>query len=174
MFQEFYKPGKGDCSRNRDWNTKIEKIVASAKDWDIGFMVGVPAWIQLIIERVIEHYQLKNIHEIWPSFSVLVHGGVAFAPYRDSIQKLCGKPLICIETYLASEGFIAYQTRPGNSAMQLVLNNGLFFEFIPFNEDNFTSDGSLKENPKALLIDEVQEGKEYAIVLSTNACYGVI
>jgi hypothetical protein len=167
-FQEFYKPGK-EIAHERDWNTKIEKIVASAKDWDIGFLVGVPAWIQLVMERVIEHYKLKNIHEIWPSLTVLVHGGVAFGPYRDSIQRLCGKPLICIETYLASEGFIAYQTRPGNHAMQLVLNNGLFFEFIPFNEDNFFPDGSLKENPKALLIDEVQEGKEYAIILSTNA-----
>lgn len=167
-FQEFYKPGK-EISKETDWNTKIDKIVASAKEWDIGFLVGVPAWIQLVMERVIEHYQLKNIHEIWPSLTVLVHGGVAFGPYRESINKLCGKPLICIETYLASEGFIAYQTRPGTNAMQLVLNNGLFFEFIPFTEENFTADGSLKENPKALLIDEVQEGKEYAILLSSNA-----
>lgn len=167
-FQEFYKPGK-DISKETDWNTKIDKIVASAKDWDIGFLVGVPAWIQLIMERVIDHYQLKNIHEIWPSLTVLVHGGVAFGPYRESINKLCGKPLICIETYLASEGFIAYQTRPGTNAMQLVLNNGLFFEFVPFTEENFTADGSIRENPKALLIDEIQEGKEYAILLSTNA-----
>ena len=167
-FQEFYKPGK-EIAHESDWNKKIDKIVASAKDWDIGFIIGVPAWSQLILERIIEHYKLNNIHDLWPNLTVFSHGGVSFEPYRDSFAKLCGKPLICIETYLASEGFIAFQSRPGTKSMQLVLNSGLFFEFIPFNEENFHADGSMVDKPKALLIDEIEEGVDYAILLSTNS-----
>lgn len=167
-FQQFYKPGR-EIASERDWNRKIEKIVAHAREWDIGFIVGVPAWIQIVMEKIIERYQVKNIHEIWPNLSVFVHGGVSFEPYKKGFEKLLGKPLIYIETYLASEGFIAYQTRPGADSMQLVLNNGIFFEFIPFNDDNFHPDGTLRENPQAMLIDEIQEGKDYALLLSTNA-----
>jgi hypothetical protein len=167
-FQQFYKPGR-DIASERDWNTKIQKIVAHAKDWDIGFIVGVPAWIQIVIEKIIEHYQVRHIHEIWPNLSVFVHGGVSFEPYKAGFEKLLGKPLIYIETYLASEGFIAYQNRPDTNSMQLVLNNGIFFEFVPFNDENFHPDGSIKENAQAMLIDEIQEGKDYALLLSTNA-----
>ncbi len=167
-FQSFYKPGK-EIAHERDWNVKLDKIVENAPNWDIGFIVGVPAWIQIVMERVIARYNLKNIHEIWPNLTIFVHGGVSFEPYKNGFKKLLGKPLIYIETYLASEGFIAYQIRPGTNAMKLALNNGIFFEFVPFNEDNFTPDGSIVENPKAMLIDEVQEGKEYALLLSTNA-----
>jgi hypothetical protein len=167
-FQQFYKPGF-EIAKEKDWNTKIEMIAENAHKWDIGFIVGVPAWIQLTIERIIEKHKVKHIHEIWPNLSVFVHGGVSFEPYKAGFEKLLGKPLIYIETYLASEGYIAYQTRPDSRSMQLVLNNGIFFEFIPFNEENFTSEGNLVEHPKTLLIDEVQEGKEYAILLSTNS-----
>lgn len=167
-FSRFYKPGK-EIAGVRDWNEKIDIIARQAKEWDIGFIVGVPAWLQMIMQRVIEYNQVSNIHEIWPNLSVFVHGGVSFEPYRQGFEKLLGKPLCYIETYLASEGFIAYQNRPDTGAMQLVLNNGIFFEFIPFTDENFHSDGSLKENPKVLLIDEIQEGKEYALLLSTNA-----
>jgi hypothetical protein len=167
-FQSFYKPGK-EIAHEKDWNVKLEKIVANAKDWDIGFILGVPAWIQIVMEKIIERYKLNNIHEIWPNLTVFVHGGVSFEPYKNGFEKLLAKPLIYIETYLASEGFLAYQNRPDTNAMKLVLNNGIFFEFIPFNEDNFTSEGNLVDDPKVMLIDEIQEGKDYAILISTNA-----
>jgi hypothetical protein len=80
-----------------------------------------------------------------------------------------GKPLIYLETYLASEGFIAYQARPETRGMKLSLDNGIFFEFVPFNEENFNSDGDMVNNPQTLLIDEVEEGKDYAILISTCA-----
>lgn len=96
-----------------------------------------------------------------------MHGGVSFEPYRKSFEKLIAKPLTYIETYLASEGFIAFQEEQDNRSMKMVLNNGLFFEFIPFNSDNFNADGELVRKPKTLLIDEVQEGEEYALLLST-------
>jgi hypothetical protein len=167
-FQHFYKPGKR-ISRERDWPTKLNEIVKRAKDWDIGVIVGVPAWWQILIERIIAHYQVKNIHEIWPNLSIFVHGGVSFQPYAKGFEKLLGKPLTYIETYLASEGFIAFQSRPNTNHMQLALDNGLFMEFVPFNSQNFDSEGNLRPDAKALTLEQVEEGKEYALLLSSCA-----
>jgi hypothetical protein len=167
-FEHFYKPGKR-ISKERDWPTKLNEIVLKAKDWDIGVIVGVPAWWQILIEKVIAHYKLNNIHEIWPNLSIFVHGGVSFTPYAKGFEKLLGKPIIYIETYLASEGFIAFQTRPNTNSMQLVLDNGLFFEFVPFNSANFDDMGNLKPDAQTLTIGQVEEGKEYALLLTTCA-----
>jgi hypothetical protein len=163
-----YKPGK-KIARVRDWAEKIEEIVENAPNWDIGFIVGVPAWLQLCMEKIIERYKLNNIHEIWPNLGVYVHGGVAMEPYKKGLQKLLGKPLIYIETYLASEGFLAYQTRPDTKGMQLVINNNIYFEFVPFDEKHFDADGNILPDVEPLMIHEVEENKDYAILISTNA-----
>ena len=167
-FQHFYKPGKR-ISRYRDWNEKLEEIVKAAPTWDIGFIVGVPAWIQILLEMIIERYQLNNIHEIWPNLAVYTHGGVSFEPYKNGFSKLLGKPIKYIETYLASEGFIAFQHGPESVGLRMILNNGIFYEFVPFNSDNFDSEGEIKENAQTFMIDEVEEGKDYAILMSTCA-----
>jgi hypothetical protein len=165
-FQHFYKPGR-KIAAEKDWNTKLDEIVENAPQWDIGILVGVPAWCQLLIERIIEQHKVQHIHEIWPNLTIYVHGGVSFEPYRKSFEKLAARPLTYIETYLASEGFIAYQHEQDNRSMRMVLDNGLFFEFVPFNSENFNSDGELVRKPKTLLIDEVVTGEEYALLLST-------
>ena len=167
-FQPFYKPGK-KIAREKDWNKKLEEIVEKAPQWDIGFLIGVPAWIQMCMEMVIARYHLKNIHEIWPNLSVFVHGGVHFEPYKKGFEKLLGKPITYIETYLASEGFIAYQDSQYAKGMRLVTNEHLFLEFVPFNEQNFTANGDLVNSPEALMIHEVEEGKDYALLISTSA-----
>jgi hypothetical protein len=167
-FSPFYKPGK-KIARTRDWNSKIEAIVDDAPNWDIGFVVGVPAWIQMCMEKIIERYNLKTIHDMWPNLAFFVHGGVSFEPYKQGFCKLLNKPLTYIETYLASEGFIAYQDRQHAKGMRLALNDHIFFEFVPFNSDNFDSDGNLTENAETFMIHEVEEGKDYAILLSTTA-----
>src|SRR5687768_4920546 len=167
-FQTFYKPG-GRIAAISDWNQKLNEIVEHAKEWDIGYIVGVPAWCQMCIEMVIEHYKVKNIHEIWPNFSFFVHGGVAFEPYKKGFEKLLGKPIVYIENYLSSEGFIGYKTREHAKGMQLILNNNIFFEFVPFDDKNFDSDGQIVAHPEAMMIHEVEEGKEYALLMSTNA-----
>ncbi|MEM9980972.1 MAG: GH3 auxin-responsive promoter family protein [Bacteroidota bacterium] len=166
-FQHFYKPGKR-IAKNTNWDDKLDEIVRNASKWNIGFVVGVPAWIQILLEKIIAYYQVDHIHEIWPNLSIYAHGGVAFEPYKKSFSKLLGKPLIYIETYLASEGFIGFQTRP-EGELQLVLNNGIFMEFIPFDNRNFTAHGELVANPETLMIDEIEEGKDYALLLSTCA-----
>ncbi len=167
-FQAHYKPGK-KIARERDWESKLEEIVLAAKDWDIGIIVGVPAWIQIVIERIIKHYNLKTIHDLWPNLMIYVHGGVFFEPYKKGFDNLLSKPIHYIETYLASEGFIALQSDNGKTSMEMVLNNGIFYEFIPFNEANFNSDGSLSSSAQVLTLDEVKEGVDYALLLSTCA-----
>ena len=163
-----YKPGK-KIAKEKDWAKKLEEIVDNAPNWDIGFIVGVPAWLQLCMEKIIERYQLKNIHEIWPNLAFYVHGGVALEPYKKGFAKLLGKPLTYIETYLASEGFLAYQNRQDSIGMHLALNNNIFFEFVPFDDNNFDSEGNMVENPEVLMIHEVEENKDYSILISTNA-----
>ncbi|MFM9007988.1 MAG: GH3 auxin-responsive promoter family protein [Bacteroidota bacterium] len=165
-FQHFYKPGK-QIAKEKDLNTKLDEIVSNAPQWDIGILVGVPAWCQLLIEKIIAQYNLNTIHDLWPNLTIYVHGGVSFEPYRKSFERLVARPLTYIETYLASEGFNAYQDEQDNRSMKLVLNKGLFFEFVPFNEENFNGYGELVRKPKTLLNDEVKAGEEYALLLST-------
>jgi hypothetical protein len=167
-FSPFYKPGK-QIAKTKDWNKKLDFIVEQAPNWDIGFVVGVPAWIQMCMEMIIERYQLKSIHDIWPNLAFFVHGGVSFEPYKHGFEKLISKPLIYIETYLASEGFIAYQSRQDAEGMKLVTNEHIFLEFVPFEDKNFDADGNIKPDAEALMIHEVEEGKDYALLISTSA-----
>jgi len=167
-FQPFYKPGK-KIARNINWDKKIQEIVEKAPAWDIGFIVGVPAWVQLTMEKIIEHYNVKTIHDIWPNLAFFVHGGVAFEPYKKGFEKLLAKPLFYIETYLASEGFIAYQDGQNAKGMRLVTSEHIYHEFIPFDENNFDIDGNMVPTPEVLTLHEVEEGKNYALLLSTSA-----
>jgi hypothetical protein len=167
-FQHFYKPGRR-ISREQEWSVKLNEIVRNAKDWDIGIIVGVPAWIQIILEKIIDFYGVRTIHDIWPNLSAYVHSGVSFEPYIRSFEKLLSRPILFNETYLASEGYIAFQ-RPGNQkTMELILDNGIYYEFIHFNDDNFDSEGDLKPNPETCTIADVEIGKEYALLISTCA-----
>ena len=163
-----YKPGK-KIAKEKEWARKLEEVVENAPDWDIGFIVGVPAWLQLCVEKIIERYQLNNIHELWPNLTFYVHGGVAMEPYKKGFEELLGKPITYIETYLASEGFLAYQSRQGTNGLQLCLSNNIFFEFVPFDDKNFDGDGNMIDYPEVYMIHEIEENKDYAILISTNA-----
>ena len=163
-----YKPGK-KIAKEKDWAKKLDEIVENAPNWDIGFIVGVPAWLQLCMEKNIDRYQLNNIHDMWPNLAFYVHGGVAMEPYKKGFEKLLGKPITYIETYLASEGFLAYQNRQDAVGMHLALNNNIFFEFVPFDDKNFDGEGNMIAEPEAYMLHEIEENKEYAILISTNA-----
>jgi hypothetical protein len=167
-FQHFYKPGRR-ISREEQWTVKLNEIVRNARDWDIGIIVGVPAWIQIILEKIISHYGVKNIHEIWPNLSAYVHSGVCFEPYMKSFENLLGRPIVYNESYLASEGYIAYQHHGSIKSMTMILDNGIFFEFIPFNSSNFDPEGNLRPDAETLTIDRVNENQEYALLMSTCA-----
>ena len=163
-----YKPGK-KIAKEKDWAKKLEEVVNNAPNWDIGFIVGVPAWLQLCMEKIIEKYELKNIHEMWPNLAFYVHGGVAMEPYKRGFDKILGKPITYIETYLASEGFLAYQNRQDAKGMHLALNNNIFFEFVPFDQKNFDLEGNMVDEPEAFMLHEIEENKDYSILISTNA-----
>lgn len=167
-FRPFYKPGK-EISKTKDWQEKLERVTREACNWDVGAIAGVPSWLQLLLEKVIEFYRVRHIHDVWPNLQIFVHGGVSFDSYRNSFETLLGQPLIYLETYLASEGFIAYQAHPEDEGMRLLTRNGIFFEFIPFNNRNFDYNGDLKTDAQAITVNEVAEGIDYAIVLSTCA-----
>ena len=167
-FQPFYKPGR-KIAKEKDWNKKLKEIVEKAPQWDIGFIVGVPAWVQMCMEMVVEKYKLNNIHEMWPNLDFFVHGGVSFEPYKKGFEKLLGKPITYIETYLASEGFIAFQDKQNGKGMKLVTNGHIFLEFVPFDDDNFDGDGNMLPNIQPLMLHEIEEGKDYALLISTSA-----
>lgn len=165
-FRNYYKPGE-DIARIDDWDKRIRRIVEKAPEWDIGALSGIPSWIELMLEEVIKAHGLTHIHEIWPNLLVYTSGGVAFGPYQKSFQALMGKPVTVIDTYLASEGFLAFQSRPDTTAMELITNNGIYFEFVPFEPEFIKQDGSLKSDAPTLSIEEVQEGQDYVLIIST-------
>lgn len=164
-----HKPGQ-KISAAPDWESRLRLMVEQAPNWDIGTVAGVPAWLDILLERIITTYQLGNIHEIWPNLQVYIHGGVAIHPYREKLQRHFGKPVIFAETYLASEGFFAYQSRPNSQGMELVRNAGIFFEFIPFTDEFFDGDGKLKmQFPRTETLRTAKLGQAYALVISTCA-----
>lgn len=162
----FYKPGQ-KISQRPNWEDRIKLIVRNARKWDVGTVCGVPAWVQIVMEEVIRYHKVNNIHEIWPNLSIYIHGGVSFEPYRESFKKLLGKPIQFIETYMASEGSFGFQARPGVPGIKLVLNVGIFYEFVPFNEQNFDEDGNIRDNAQSVLLHEVDETTNYAVMIST-------
>jgi hypothetical protein len=164
----FYRPGK-EIAAISDWDARVEAIAEQAPEWNIGAIAGIPSWVLLMLQRIIQRHQLKDIHEIWPNFQVYASGGVAFETYREDFEALCKTPITILDTYLASEGFIAYTSTPGSMAMKLALSHGYFFEFIPFDEHGITESGELKKDPLVLGIHEVEIGQEYVLLLSSCA-----
>ncbi len=165
-FERFSKPSQ-DIRAEKNWQNKIDRMVDEAPQWDVVLIAGVPAWIQILFEQIIKRYNLRTIHDIWPHLSVYLWGGVAIEPYKKSLNSLLEHPITYLETYLASEGFVAFQTKEKSLGMKLNFKNGMFFEFVPFNETFFDAEGNLIPNPLALNINQVELNKEYAILLTT-------
>ncbi|WP_405606267.1 GH3 auxin-responsive promoter family protein [Polaribacter sp. Asnod1-A03] len=165
-FKGYYKPGE-EIAKIDDWDERVQHIAENAESWDIGALSGIPSWIELMLQKVIEYHKLENIHQIWPNLQVYTSGGVAFGPYEKSFKALLGKPVTIIDTYLASEGYIATQVRPETDAMQLNTDNGIYFEFVPMNPDYINEDGSIKQDAPALTLDEVEIDADYILIIST-------
>src|SRR5690606_19124081 len=158
-----YKPGL-EISAIKDWDEKVRKIAIEAPKWDIGSLSGIPSWVELMLKEIISYHKLDNIHDIWPNLMVYTSGGVAFEPYRKSMEKLLAHPLIYIDTYLTSEGYFATQRRPDTTAMALSVNNGMFFEFVPFIDQNIDEEGRIKEDAEVLTLEEAEENKDYVLL----------
>ena len=165
-FKGYYKPGE-DIAKIDDWDERVQHIAENAKNWDIGALSGIPSWLELMLKKVIEHHNLDNIHDIWPNLQVYTSGGVAFQPYEKSFNALLAHPITVIDTYLASEGFIAFQNRPETTAMKLITDNGIYFEFVPFKPEYILEDGSISQDAEVLNLSQVKTDEDYILIMST-------
>jgi hypothetical protein len=144
-----------------DWETKLDKIVEETVGQNMTLISGIPPWVQMYFDRLTE-LKGMSVKDIFPNFSVLVHGGVNFEPYKHRLFDSIGKEVDTIETYPASEGFFAFQDSRDQEGLLLNTNSGIFFEFIPAAEIG-------KERPVRLSLKEVTAGENYALVVSNNA-----
>lgn len=144
-----------------DWEEKLEKIIDETIHSDMTLISGIPPWAQMYFDRIVARTG-KKVKDVFSNFSMFIYGGVNFEPYRAKLFDTIGKQIDSIETYPASEGFIAYQDTQHEPGLLLLLNSGIFFEFIPVGE-------YFNEHPTRLCIEEVELGKNYAVVLSSNA-----
>ncbi len=146
-----------------EWESKIEKIAEATYSENVTNISGVPTWTLVLLERILEKYNKKSILEIWPNLELFVHGAVSFIPYRSLFEKLIpSHSMNYLETYNASEGFFAIQDRSESSELLLMLDYGIYYEFIPMEkwEDDY---------PATRTLNEVELNKNYAMVISTNA-----
>ena len=145
-----------------DWETKLDAIVQETLSQRMALISGIPPWVQMYYERLLAVSGKKTILDIFPEFSVFVYGGVNYAPYRATLEKLVGSAIDSVEVYPASEGFIAFQTDRDDPALWLNVNSGIFFEFVPANE-------IFDPHPTRLTLNEVETNVNYALIINNNA-----
>jgi GH3 auxin-responsive promoter len=145
-----------------EWESKIEKLAASTIRENVTSISGVPTWTLVLFKRILEITGKKTMKEVWPSLELYMHGGVSFTPYKEQFSKLIGKDIHYLEMYNASEGFFAAQERPGDDGMLLFTDHGIFMEFMPVSEYG-------KKHPQTISLQDVEMGKNYAPIISTNA-----
>lgn len=144
-----------------EWESKLKAIVSEVKNEEVGSITGVPSWMMVLLQRVLKETGSGSISEIWPNLEVFFHGGISFKPYRDQYRQIIGKDINYYEIYNASEGFFGIQDESNSDEMLLMLDYGIFYEFIPMEDFG-------KENPRVLSLEHVEKGKNYAIVITTN------
>jgi phenylacetate-coenzyme A ligase PaaK-like adenylate-forming protein len=145
-----------------DWETKVDAIVEETVNENMSLISGIPPWVVMYFEKLIAKSGKKTIREIYPNFSVFAFGGVNYEPYRAKIESLIGGKVDSIETYPASEGFIAYQDSQKEKGLLLNVNGGIFYEFVK-------ADEIFNENPERIYLAQVELNVNYAIILNTNA-----
>lgn len=145
-----------------DWEEKLDKIVTETLREDMRLISGIPPWVQMYYERLLERSGRQTVREIFPNFSMFVYGGVNFEPYRAQLEALVGARIPSVETYPASEGFIAFQDRPDEHGLLLNVQSGIFFEFVPAEE-------IFSPQPTRLSLAEVELGVNYALIINNNA-----
>jgi len=145
-----------------DWELKVDRICDETLKHDMAVIGGIPPWVLMYFERLMEKTGKKSVSEIFPNFQVYAYGGVNFAPYKAQFEKAIGRNIAYVEMYNASEGFIAFQDKQGVEGMLLNLDGGIFYEFVPADEIH-------DANPTRLTLKDVELGKNYAIILNTNS-----
>jgi hypothetical protein len=145
-----------------EWEEKLNRMSEITSCENVTSLAGVPSWTLVLLRKILEKTGKSTIIEVWPNLEVFFHGGVSFAPYRSQFRSIIGSDKIrYMETYNASEGFFGIQDDPNDPHMLLMLDYGVFYEFIPFEELG-------SDNPKALTLNEVETGRNYAMIISTS------
>lgn len=144
-----------------EWENKIEKLAEATIKENVTSVSGVPTWTMVLFRRILEMTGKKSIIEVWPSLELYMHGGVSFTPYRQQFQQIIGADIHYLENYNASEGFFASQENPNDEDMLLFTDHGIFMEFMPVSEYG-------KDQPRTIGLEDVEIGKNYALVISTN------
>ena len=163
FWTDFIRIPPAEIALLEEFEEKIEKITETTLDENVTSLAGVPSWFLVLLRHLLEHTGKSNMLEVWPNLEVFVHGGVNFEPYREQYKKLIpSAQMHYMETYNASEGFFGIQDDLHSSDMLLMLDYGIFYEFIPMSEYG-------KENPQVLTLEQVELGENYALVISTNA-----
>jgi GH3 auxin-responsive promoter len=163
VWAEFIRTPSLQTALMNNWEEKLEKMARETASVNVTQIAGVPTWTILLIQRIVELQGKKNILEVWPSLEVFFHGAVAFGPYRSLFKSLIPSDRMrYFETYNASEGFFGIQDQKDSEELLLMLDYGIYYEFIP-------ADKADEENPQALSLEQVEIGKNYAMVISTNA-----
>ncbi len=145
-----------------EWEKKIQKIASVTSKEDVTNITGVPSWMLVLLKRILELTGKKNILEVWPNLELFVHGGVGFLPYRQQFEQIIGGKIHYLETYNASEGFFGIQDRFDSDDMLLMLDYGIFYEFIPLSETG-------QSTQYAIPLHEVKCGENYAMIITTNS-----
>jgi len=160
---EFYRTPDLSIALMDEWERKLELLALETMNEDVTHLAGVPSWTLILFKKILEISGKATINEVWPNFELFIHGGVNFGPYRDQFKKilLCEKTKY-FETYNASEGFFAIQNNLESDDMLLMLDLGVFYEFIPIQEIH-------KEDPTVISLEDVEIGENYALVISTNS-----
>ncbi|WP_185858452.1 GH3 auxin-responsive promoter family protein [Blattabacterium cuenoti] len=154
-------PGK-EIALMSEWEKKLENIIIKTVNKDVRIMLGVCSWILILLNKFLKKFNKKKINEIWPNIEVIFHGGVSLTPYIHQYENLFEKSINYYNVYSASEGFFAVQDKKNVEDLLLLLNHGIFYEFISVKDIN-------EPNPKILSLDKVELNKNYALVISTNA-----
>jgi hypothetical protein len=160
---ELIRTPKSKIALLENFQEKLDLITRTTINENVTSISGVPSWYLVLIKQILEYTGKSNLLEVWPNLEVFFHGGISFTPYRDQYKKLiAGDQMNYMETYNASEGFFGIQDDPERNDMLLMLDYGIFYEFIP--ADKISSDSA-----PAYMLGEVEEGVNYAIIISTNA-----
>jgi hypothetical protein len=163
FWAEFSSTPSSKVSLMNDWEYKMQAIVEETINENVTSLAGVPSWMLVLLNNVLEHTGKNNLFDVWPNLEVYFHGGVSFTPYKDQYKAILPKgDFRYYETYNASEGFFAIQDRNNSSELLLMLDYGIFYEFIPMEIYNTSEE-------KAIPLSEVEKHKNYAIVITTNA-----
>jgi len=145
-----------------EWESKLQAIINEVKEQDVGSLTGVPSWMMVLLQKLLKESDCKSISQIWPNIEVFFHGGISFVPYREQYKKIINKNINYYEIYNASEGFFGIQDRSDADDMLLMLDYGIFYEFIPMDEFNKS------DSPKTVTLEDVEVDKNYALVITTN------